>query len=184
VIILWLNPLLGQNSQWRIGLEPTAHLPFNGYILGIGKGLNAFVLYNRYELYIGADSYRGNKLFGFESGFKYHFLSQKRMSHSYIEINFHRSKWGDGPSLPVKYNYKQRDLFDQTPSYLVKTNIFSTIVGYEVSLAKWFSMTFAIGPGLNYYSKKSSRVNPYYTNEKVWQPVLFTKVSLRISLVK
>jgi len=186
VFILFVNNLYSQKNEWHYGLEPTANIVCNGVQpVGLPIGVNGIVKYDSYEYYLGTAIY-GSSIYGLETGFKYHFHSDKRLSHFFIDLNFQNTRYSTGAATPVSYSYTPKDTMDPTALYRVKTYILSSALGYEVNFTKWLSSTIAIGPGLDYYTEKNTWVVKYQwpaqTDEKGWKGVLLIKVAIRLTI--
>jgi hypothetical protein len=184
--ILFASVLYSQKNEWHWGIEPTTNIVFSGVQPGgLPLGVNGFVKYDSHEFYLGTASY-GASIYGLETGLKYHFHSNKRLSHFFIDFNFQNTRYSTGASLPVSYSYTPKDTLDPIALYRVKTYILSSALGYEVNFTKWLSFTIAIGPGLDYYTEKNTWVVKYQcpgqTDEKGWKGVKFIKAAIRVTI--
>lgn len=186
IFILFSSALFSQEKKWHFGLEPTANIAIFGEQLPLPRGFNGFVKYKKYEFYIGTDIYRIEKIYGLETGLKYHFISNKRLSHFFVDLNFQKNKWCEGSTLPVRYDYEPKYLYDDRAMFRMNTYLLSSTLGYEVNFTKWLSTTIAIGPGVNYYTLKTTWIANYLycggMDKNVWKGVILTKVALRITI--
>ena len=190
-LFIFFSSFLTAQSSLKIGAELSANfaIPRGGV-----PALNLFLEWNRHEVYLGINDYL-NMLFpgaspidalGFESGYKYHFLSGKRRSHFYSEFNVQHYawSWGAGPN----YSYNNNEYESGYPASFGRNWLLNSSlqIGYETCFLRWLSLTISSGIGLQ-YDKESIRDNflpgyPYQVKSELYYVIVPFKVGLRFTI--
>jgi hypothetical protein len=183
---------LSAQSSLKLGAELSANfaLPRSG-----APGINVFMKWKKHEVYLGFNDCL-NWLFpgaspidalGFETGYKFHFLSAKKRSHFYGELNMQHYAFSfstGGPFYP--YNYENN--FVGYPNTSGKNWYLNSSfqIGYETYFLSWLSLTISSGIGLQ-YDKYSERdyVAPYYPYQiksELYYIIVPVKMGLRFTI--
>lgn len=183
--------------QWNYGLE----LNWNGvaffstYQRMFLNSCNTFLMYGQHEVYTGFDvsnliGPKIHRVWGFESGYKFHQRLKGRKSNIVADLNYQFSKFCRGCTLPVSYNFVPGTYNDRClASQRVRTSLLSLGLGYEMFYTRWLSTSLTVGPGINwgilsdppfdtmkYFNRPPTEPSPFARFN------LLVKASIRITL--
>ncbi len=191
VFFLLLTSLLSAQSSIKVGTELSTNLAVPR---GGAPGINVFMKWKKHDVYLGFNDYLnwlypGASSFdalGFETGYKYHFLGEKRRSHFYSEFNIQHYAYSSGGGPSASYNYD--NFFVGYPATFNRNWILNSSLqfGYEKFFLSWLSLNVSTGIGFQ-YDKFSERdyLAPnysYHVSSELYYIVVPIKLGLRFTV--
>lgn len=94
-------------------------------------------------------------IYGWEGGYRRYLSGDDRLIKWKVGIDFWGTRYGDGTSAPVRYNYKRADWGDSLRKmYTINSRLLLGVCEANVDLCSWWSLGLGAQMGLNNYTKK------------------------------